>query len=157
MDQIFKDNPKVDIYYKTSDGTPFFSKNAAQNHAKTLEQKNIETITRGSVKNSEENSLKVVVDTSKLDIKNIVNKVITDKGLLTNSDEVKNKVQEVVEKGAEGAKVLNDEQKLTPKQQLQADYEKKFGEVPAEEFTKAELSEAIEKGEKLAAKLNNEQ
>lgn len=156
MDQIFKDNPKVDIYYKTSDETPFFSKNAAQNHAKTLEQKNIDTIVRGSVKNSEQD-LKVVVDTSKLDIKNIVNKVITDKGLLTNSDEVKNKVQELVEKGAEGAKVLNDEPKLTPKQQLQADYEKKFGEVPAEEFTKAELSEAIEKGEKLVVKPNNEQ
>ena len=153
MDQIFKDNPKVDIYYKTSDETPFFSKNAAQNHAKTLEQKNIETIVRGSVKNSEENTLKVVVDTSKLDIKNIVNKVITDKGLLTNSDEVKNKVQEVVEKGAEGLQVQNDEQKLTPKQQLQADYEKKFGVVPAEEFTKAQLSEAIEKDEPLISEL----
>lgn len=157
MDQIFKDNPKVDIYYKTSDETPFFSKNAAQNHAKTLDQKNIETIVRGSAKNSVEENLKLVVDTSTIDIKSIVNDVLTDKGLLTNSDEIKNKVQEVVEKGAEGAKVLNDEQKLTPKQQLQADYEKKFGEVPAEEFTKAELSEAIEKGEKLVAKLNNEQ
>ncbi|OBW40810.1 hypothetical protein AB670_02761 [Chryseobacterium sp. MOF25P] len=115
MDQIFKDNPKVDIYYKTSDDTPFFSKNAAQNHAKTLEQKNLETIVRGSVKNSEG------------------------------------------EKGAEVAKALNDEPKLTPKQQLQADYEKKFGEVPAEEFTKAELSEAIEKGEKLVAKPNTDQ
>lgn len=157
MDHIFKDNPKVDIYYKTSDETPFFSKNAAQNHAKTLEQKNIETIVRGSVKNSEEDSLKLVVDTSTLDIKSIVNDVLTDKGLLTNSDEVKTKVLEVLEKATEGSQLLNDEPKLTPKQQLQADYEKKFGEVPAEEFTKAELSEAIEKGEKLVAKPNNEQ
>lgn len=132
MNQIFKDNPKVDVYYTTSDDTPFFSKNAAQNHAKTLDQKNIETITRGSVKNSEQDNL-------------------------NNSDDLKTKVQEIVEKGAEGLQVQNDEQKLTPKQQLQADYEKKFGEVPAEEFTKAELSEAIEKGEKLVAKPNNEQ
>lgn len=153
MDQIFKDNPKVDIYYKTSDETPFFSKNASQNHAQTLEHKNIETITRGSVKNSKEDRLELVVDTSTIDIKSIGNDVLNDKGLLTNSDEAKTKVQEVVEKGAEGLQNVNDEQKLTPKQQLQADYEKKFGVVPAEEFTKAQLSEAIEKDEPVVSEL----
>ena len=47
-------------------------------------------------------------------------------------------------------------EKLTAKQQLQKDYEDKFGEVPAESFTKAQLEDAIAKDEPLVAELKND-
>lgn len=106
MDNIFENNPKVDLYYKTSDDNAFFSKNAAQNHASTLSDKDVKKVTRSSAS-------KETLDTEP--------------------------AGDGTEQGV----------KLTPKQQLQADYELKFGEVPAEEFTKNQISEAIEKGEKL--------
>ena len=41
-------------------------------------------------------------------------------------------------------------------QELQKEYEDKFGEVPAESFTKAQLEEAIAKDEPLVAELKND-
>ena len=105
--EIFKNNPNLQEAFVTSDGNPFYSKNAAENHAKTLEDK--------TVKHLENPSKKVVV---------------------IDED------TEIV--------------KLTPKKQAQADYTAKFEEVPAEEFTKNQLLEAIEKGEKLVAELKND-
>ncbi|MDR1317919.1 MAG: hypothetical protein LBK13_13720, partial [Spirochaetales bacterium] len=32
-DVIFAKNPKLDVYYRTSDGLPFFTRNAADMHA----------------------------------------------------------------------------------------------------------------------------
>lgn len=46
MDQVFKENPNLKEYFKTSDGTPFYSQNAAQNHAKKLEDKTITPVVR---------------------------------------------------------------------------------------------------------------
>lgn len=44
MEQVFKDNPKLDVAYKTSDGKYFFLENDAQNHASTLEDKKVEKV-----------------------------------------------------------------------------------------------------------------
>lgn len=46
MNKVFQENPNLKEFYKTSDGTPFYSHNAAQNHAKTLEDKSIEKVER---------------------------------------------------------------------------------------------------------------
>lgn len=41
MEQIFKDNPKLDVAYKTTDGKFFFLENDARNHASNLENKKV--------------------------------------------------------------------------------------------------------------------
>src|SRR5690554_5569017 len=46
MDKIFKNHPNLKAYYKTSDGTAFYTESDAKLHAKTLENKNIEPVFR---------------------------------------------------------------------------------------------------------------
>ncbi len=43
-DPVFKQNPKLEKYYSTSDGEAFYNDNDAKNHAKTLEVKTVETV-----------------------------------------------------------------------------------------------------------------
>jgi hypothetical protein len=45
-DAIFDANPKLDMYYKTSDGTAFYTQNAAELYARGLENATIKTITK---------------------------------------------------------------------------------------------------------------
>jgi membrane protein involved in colicin uptake len=45
-DAVFAANPDLDVYYKTSDGTPFFTQNAAGLHAMGLKDKNVTRVTR---------------------------------------------------------------------------------------------------------------
>ncbi len=45
-DNVFAAHPKLDVYYKTSDGAAFFTPNAAENHAKTLENKKVTKVTK---------------------------------------------------------------------------------------------------------------
>jgi hypothetical protein len=61
----------------------------------------------------------------------------------TKTEESLTHIKEVLEAGQTGT------EKLTAKQLLQADYKTKFGETPAEQFTKNQLSEAIATGKKL--------
>lgn len=46
MEQIFKDNPRLDIAYKTADGKYFFLESDAQNYANTLKNKKVEKLER---------------------------------------------------------------------------------------------------------------
>lgn len=48
MNKVFKDNPKLKEFHTTSDGTKFFRKGDAQNHAKGLKDKTVKTVERGS-------------------------------------------------------------------------------------------------------------
>jgi hypothetical protein len=43
---IFKANPKLDCYFETSDGTPFYTDYAANTHAKSLDNKSVKTVHR---------------------------------------------------------------------------------------------------------------
>jgi membrane protein involved in colicin uptake len=45
-DAVFAKNPQLDIYYRTSDGLPFFTKNAADMHAAGLENKTVKKVTK---------------------------------------------------------------------------------------------------------------
>jgi hypothetical protein len=45
-DKVFAKNPKLDVYYKTSDGTAFFTKNTAELHAEGLKDKTVKKITK---------------------------------------------------------------------------------------------------------------
>ncbi|PIF44918.1 hypothetical protein CLU96_1917 [Chryseobacterium sp. 52] len=181
MDNIFSNNPKADLYYKTSDGSAFFSKNAARNHANTLTDKDVEKVTKNAVEKQESKAKKT--EAGKASTDQVVTAELTVDKLLpstdtlaadmakTNPADAEKNVQEILQKGAEGVVVVTEQfltdgltknaenassqdVKLTPKQQVQADYQVKFGEVPAEEFTKNQLSEAIEKGEKLVVEPN---
>ncbi|WP_233860997.1 hypothetical protein [Tenacibaculum piscium] len=51
---IFKINKSLDVAYKTSDGTFFYTENNAKNHAKTLKNKKVIKLTR---EDETENSL----------------------------------------------------------------------------------------------------
>ena len=44
--EIFQANPKLDCYFKTSDGECFFTENAAKDHARSLTEKTVETLHR---------------------------------------------------------------------------------------------------------------
>lgn len=46
MEQIFKDNPKLDEVYQTSDGKFFYLENDARNHASKLKNKKVEKLIR---------------------------------------------------------------------------------------------------------------
>lgn len=44
MKKVFEQNPSLEKVYCTSDGTPFYQENDAKNHAKTLDNKAVETV-----------------------------------------------------------------------------------------------------------------
>lgn len=46
MEQVFKDNPKLDVAYKTTDGRYFFLESDAINHANSLEDKKVKKLDR---------------------------------------------------------------------------------------------------------------
>lgn len=46
MDNIFKDNPELDVAYKTADGKYFYTENGAQNHALTLKDQEVKKVVR---------------------------------------------------------------------------------------------------------------
>lgn len=46
MSDVFKDNPKMKSYFKTSDGTKFYDENSAKNHGKTLKDQSVEEVKR---------------------------------------------------------------------------------------------------------------
>ena len=46
MDNIFKDNPGLDVAYKTADGKYFYTENGAQNHALTLKNQEVKKVVR---------------------------------------------------------------------------------------------------------------
>lgn len=49
--KIFDENPNLDEVYETTDGNQFFTRNAAENHAKTLKAKTVKRIVRPDAKN----------------------------------------------------------------------------------------------------------
>ena len=46
MDSIVKDNPGLDVAYKTADGKYFYTENGAQNHALTLKDQDVKKVVR---------------------------------------------------------------------------------------------------------------
>jgi hypothetical protein len=46
VDPVFAANPKLDLYYLASDGAAFYTKNAAENYAATLENKTVKTVAK---------------------------------------------------------------------------------------------------------------
>lgn len=46
MDNIFKDNPGLDVAYKTADGKYFYTENGAQNYALTLKNQEVKKVVR---------------------------------------------------------------------------------------------------------------
>lgn len=66
MEPIFKENPQLDVVYKTSDGKYFYTENNAKNYAQTLEDKKVVKLERG-----EDKSEKVIKAVSKV-LQNVV-------------------------------------------------------------------------------------
>lgn len=85
MEQVFKDNPNLDVAYKTVDGKYFFLESDAMNHAKTLENRKVKKVT----------------PETKGDVKEAVQEVIAESLTLVNDlqdeapDEAKEKVSKV--------------------------------------------------------------
>jgi hypothetical protein len=46
VDAVFTAHPQLDMYYKTTDGKPFFTRNAAELHASGLSDKTVNKVTR---------------------------------------------------------------------------------------------------------------
>jgi hypothetical protein len=47
-DPVFENNPTISCYYKTSDGEAFYKDFDANSHARTLDNKEVQTITKDS-------------------------------------------------------------------------------------------------------------
>lgn len=60
--EIFKTNADINVVHVTSDGTPFFGRNDAENHAKNLNLKNrdVYTYRRGGIATSSRNKKSTV-------------------------------------------------------------------------------------------------
>ena len=46
--EIFEAHPKLDCYFETSDGSCFYTENAAEAHSKTLKDKKVKTVVKKS-------------------------------------------------------------------------------------------------------------
>lgn len=116
MEQIFKDNPKLDVVYKTADGKFFFLENDARNHATNLEDKKVIKIGRTEeIPTSDNEALNITDDIkgnkeSKGDLTDVVKNIISEEKKAL--DEITNKVQELKEDASnEDREVLEDETK----------------------------------------------
>ena len=58
MEQIFIDNPQLDVVYKTADGKYFLLENDAQNYASTLEDKKVSKLIRQDISPTNEEEKK---------------------------------------------------------------------------------------------------
>ena len=66
MDSIFKDNPGLDVAYKTADSKYFYTENGAQNHALTLKNQEVKKVVRTEeATEKEEVKNEVVTETQK--------------------------------------------------------------------------------------------
>lgn len=51
MDNVFKNNPELKVYYKTADGTAFYTEPDARMHARSLSDKSVEPVYRSVIEN----------------------------------------------------------------------------------------------------------
>lgn len=51
MDKVFKNNPDLKVYYKTADGTAFYTEPDARMHARSLSDKSVEPVYRSVIEN----------------------------------------------------------------------------------------------------------
>lgn len=58
MEQVFIDNPHLDVVYKTADGKYFLLENDAQNYASTLEDKKVSKLIRQDISPTNEEEKK---------------------------------------------------------------------------------------------------
>lgn len=79
MEQIFKDNPKLDVAYKTADGKFFFLENDARNHATNLEDKKVIKIERTGEIPTSDNEEPDITDDIKENEKSIKNEPLAPK------------------------------------------------------------------------------
>lgn len=104
MEQIFKDNPKLDVAYKTTDGKFFFLENDARNHATNLENKKVIKVERPEENPTSDN------EEPKGDLTDSVKNIISEEKKVL--EEITNEVQELKEDTSnEDVKGLEDEQK----------------------------------------------
>uniref|UniRef100_UPI0039A701DC hypothetical protein n=1 Tax=Ornithobacterium rhinotracheale TaxID=28251 RepID=UPI0039A701DC len=88
MEPIFKENPQLDVVYKTSDGKYFYTENNAKNYAQTLEDKKVVKLERG-----EDKSEKVIEAVSKV-LQNVVVGVEKKEEALVEETEESEKIAE---------------------------------------------------------------
>lgn len=116
MEQIFKDNPKLDVAYKTTDGKFFFLENDARNHATNLENKKVIKVERTEETPTSDNEEPDITDDikgneePKGDLTDSVKNIISEEKKAL--DGITNEVQELKEDTSnEDGKVLEDETK----------------------------------------------
>jgi SOS-response transcriptional repressor LexA len=51
-EKVFKQHQSISSFFETSDGTKFFTKNLAQHHAKSLEDKAVKEVKKSAKQNS---------------------------------------------------------------------------------------------------------
>lgn len=68
MDKVFKSNPSLKEYFKTSDGKPFYSESAARNHAKALEDKTVVPVKRVETNSTKKGADNTAADTDPISI-----------------------------------------------------------------------------------------
>lgn len=92
MDSIFKDNPGLDVAYKTADDKYFYTENGAQNHALTLKNQEVEKVVR-TEEATEKEEVKNEVVTETENPKTVVTAEPLEPSENTDSSEVPNNLE----------------------------------------------------------------
>lgn len=64
----FKDNPKLQEYFETSDGTAFYKEDTARDYARTLEDKSVKSVSRPEEKETPLTAVEIIAQIPGMDI-----------------------------------------------------------------------------------------
>ncbi|RWX00917.1 hypothetical protein [Flavobacterium cerinum] len=115
-DQVFESNPTISVYYKTSDGETFYKEGDAKFHARSLKDKSVQTVTKGTEAAASEGKDKDAKPAKAEDLIKLIQAATTLEAL----DEFKNDTRSTVLKAIEaktaeltpvhGAEILKNEE-----------------------------------------------
>lgn len=104
---IFKNYPTLQVYFKTADGQSFFQESDARNHAKSLENKTVEKVERPfeAIEDKEVKEVKEYAINAKDSIA-LIKEATTVEDLANFADDERKSVKEAYEKKL--AEIKND-------------------------------------------------
>jgi len=119
MDNVFKNNPELKVYYKTADGTAFYTEPDARMHARSLSDKSVEPVYRSVI----ENVAVVLEDDSQKKMQDAVQADALSGMMSEDEQEAEEKAKQEAE--AQAQKDAEDKAKQEAEAQAQKDAEDK--------------------------------
>lgn len=157
MDNVFKNNPELKVYYKTADGTAFYTEPDARMHARSLSDKSVEPVYRSVIENVaivlEDDSQKKLQDAVQADALSGMmsedEKEAEDKAKQEAEEKAKQEAEEKAKQEAEEKEKQEAEDKA--KQEAEAQAQKDAEDKAKQEAEDKAKQEAEVKATKKAA------